>query len=127
MPHSTSILLYRYIMKGCKMNTEKRSSARRSQSGQIHVDVVGANGSERTRYEGAMKDISKTGVRLHGKHPIEKNAMLELLIEFEQDHSQYNLSGSVKWVTETTESEFIAGLELQESISKDISLWRKQF
>jgi len=107
------------------MNTEKRMSARRMQSGQVHVDVI--NATENTRYEGAMKDVSKNGIRLHGKHPIEKNTMLELLVEFEQDHSQYSLLGNVKWVTETTEHEYIAGLELLESKSKDISQWQENF
>ena len=109
------------------MNMEKRSSVRHLQNGQIHVDVVKSNQVKSTRYEGAMKDVSKNGIRLHGKHPIEKDTMLKLLIEFEQDHSQYSLSGNVKWVTETTEHEFIAGLELLESSSKDISQWREQF
>lgn len=109
------------------MNNEKRRSIRRSQSGQVHVDVSEAGVRDSHRYEGAMKDISKNGIRLHGKHPIEKDTMLKLVIEFEQDHSQYSLAGSVKWVTETTEHEFIAGLELQESNSKDISEWREQF
>jgi Tfp pilus assembly protein PilZ len=108
------------------MNTEKRKSNRRSCKGQVHVDAT-ESGKHSYRYEGAMRDISINGVRLHGKHPIEIGAKLKLLIELEQNNSQYSLSGSVKWVTETTEHEFIAGLELQESNSKDILQWREQF
>jgi len=112
------------------MVEEKRNHPRRSQNGQVHVDILTASNEsieEVIRYEGAMKDISPNGIRLHGKHPLEKNAVLELMVEFEADHSKYNLSGSVKWVTETTENEFVAGLELTENDSKDINSWRSNF
>ena len=112
------------------MVEEKRSFPRQTQSEQVHVDILKASNEtidSNVRYEGRMKDISHNGIRLHGKHPLEKNATLDLLVEFEADHAKYNLSGCVKWVTETTEHEFVAGLELSESESTDINKWHQIF
>ena len=112
------------------MIEEKRNYPRRSPNGQVHIDILKASNEKidtRIRYEGAMKDISPNGIRLHGKHPLEKDAVLELLVEFEADHAKYSLSGSVIWVTETTENEFVAGLELADGESRDIALWREIF
>ena len=112
------------------MTDEKRVYPRQSQNGQVHVDVIRAEDGENDgaiRYEGAMRDVSQNGIRLHGKHPIEKGANLSLVVEFESNNKHYSLAGSVRWVTETTEHEFIAGLELTDAESKDIESWRNIF
>ncbi len=112
------------------MYEEKRSHSRRSQNAQVHVDLVKAsNESIQTaiRFEGSMWDFSSNGIRLHGKHLIIKDANVELLVEFESDHFKYSLMGDVKWVTETTEHEFIAGVELDQSNSPDINKWQEKF
>ena len=112
------------------MFKEKRTHSRRSQNAQVHIDLVKAsNESIKTaiRFEGSMWDFSASGIRLHGKHLIVKDASVELLVEFEVDHSTYSLIGDVKWVTETTEHEFIAGVELDQSHSPDINKWQEKF
>jgi hypothetical protein len=112
------------------MTEEKRIYPRQSKNGQVHVDVLNTESgaqAESVRYEGAMRDVSQNGIRLHGKHPIEKGANLSLVVEFESNHQHYTLSGSVRWVTETTEHEFVAGLELSDSVSTDIESWRRIF
>jgi len=112
------------------MMEEKRSSVRRSENGAVHVDVLAVSDQASNsiiRYEGSMRDISLNGIRLHGKHALEKGSILELLVELESNDSKYNLSGNVKWVTETTENEFVAGLELVEGKSSDISAWQAIF
>jgi len=108
------------------MMEEKRSSARRSENGAVHVDVLAESNSV-IRYEGSMRDISLNGIRLHGRHPIEKNSKIDMLVEVESNDSKYNLSGSVKWVTETTENEFVAGLELIEEKGSDMVAWKAIF
>jgi len=112
------------------MVEEKRNHPRKTQNEQVHVDILKASNETidtSVRYEGLMKDISHNGIRLHGKHPLKKNATLELMVEFEADHAKYNLSGSVKWVTETTEHEFVAGLELTDKDNTDIDKWHIKF
>jgi len=105
---------------------EKRSSVRRLEKGTVHVDVMATPDSV-IRYEGSMRDISLNGIRLHGKHPIEKNTTIDMLVEIESTDSKYNLSGNVKWVTETTENEFVAGLELIEGKDADMVAWKTIF
>ena len=112
------------------MVEEKRNYPRQTQNEHVHVDILKASNETidtSVRYEGRMKDISHNGIRLHGKHPLEKNATLELMVEFEADHAKYNLSGCVKWVTQTTEHEFIAGLELNDNENTDINKWHQKF
>jgi len=111
------------------MIEEKRNFPRYSQNGRVHIDILNAthqSTNSKIRYEGTMKDISNNGIRLHGKYRLEKNSVLELLVEFEADHSQFNLSGVIRWVTQTTENEFIAGLELDKQ-SADASQWQDKF
>lgn len=112
------------------MVVEKRNSPRQTHQGQVHVDILKASNENikaSVRYEGAMKDISLNGIRLHGMHPLQKHAIVEMLVEFEDNHKQYNLSASVVWVTKTTEHEYIAGLSLTQDSSKDFNLWKKLF
>lgn len=111
------------------MVEEKRSFPRYSQNGRVHVDILNADyqsANSKIRYEGTMKDISNHGIRLHGKHRLEKDSVLELLVEFEADRSRFNLSGVIRWVTQTTENEFIAGLELDKQ-SADAGKWQDKF
>ena len=110
------------------MFQEKRSSVRQNKNAAVHVDVISNtnHSDEPVRYEGSTKDISQQGIRLHGKHPIEKGQLVELMVELEADHSQFRLKGDVKWVTETTESEYIAGLKLLDS-SSDFAKWQAVF
>ena len=112
------------------MVEEKRNHPRQAQNEEIHVNILKASNEKvdsTIRYVGRMKDISHNGIRLHGKHPLEKNAIIELMVEFEADHAKYNLSGCVKWVTETTEHEFVAGLELNDNENTDINKWHQKF
>lgn len=109
------------------MLEEKRGHRRRSLDSQIHIDLIKASNETSVRYEGSMWDFSASGIRVHGKHPIAKGAKLELQIEFEFDKVKFKLSGLVKWVTKTTENEYIAGLELDEACSQDIEKWHERF
>lgn len=112
------------------MVTEKRAFPRLAQHGQVHVDLLKESNKKNDasiRYEGAMRDISPNGIRLHGKHPLEIGSELELLVELEDNHTQYNVSGRVKWVTETTEHEFVAGIELMQNNSQDFIDWHNSF
>jgi len=111
------------------MVEEKRSYPRYSQKGPIHVDIIHISNEQldsNIRFEGAMRDISQSGIRLHGKHPLSQGAHLELLVEVESNQTKYKLQGSVKWVSETTEREYVAGLKIDAS-SSDFSAWQNSF
>ncbi len=111
------------------MATEKRGYPRQSEQGPIHVDVLEISDqslAESVRFEGAMKDLSRSGIRLHGKHPISQGSTLQLLVEVESKQSKFHLKGNVKWVSETTEHEFVAGLEITED-SQDLNDWQQSF
>lgn len=110
------------------MVNEQRCQSRYDLADQVHVDILYASNEEITekiRYEGTIKDVSSNGIRLHGKHRLEKDATLDLSVELEKDHSVFNLSGMIKWVTSTTENEYIAGLKLVNNA--DISRWQGHF
>lgn len=110
--------------------SEKRSHPREVTNEQVHVDIVNAsneNIDDSIRYEGALRDVSRDGIRLHGKHRLEKSTQLDLLVEFESNHSKYRITANVMWVTETTENEFIAGLELDAEKTTDLQSWQKRF
>ncbi len=111
------------------MVEEKRGYPRQSQQGPIHVEILEISDQQlesSVKFEGAMKDVSQSGIRLHGKHPISMGATLDLVVEIESSQSKYTLKGDVKWVSETTEHEFVAGLEIAAD-SQDFSNWRKNF
>ena len=111
------------------MVEEKRGYPRQSQQGPIHVDILDMsdqNLKSTVRFEGAMKDISKSGIRLHGKHPISMGSTLDLVVEVESSRVKYSLKGNVKWVSETTEHEYVAGLAI-DAESQDFSNWKKSF
>lgn len=111
------------------MLEEKRGYPRQSLQGPIHVDILEMSDQDlqsSVRFEGAMKDISQSGIRLHGKHPLSKNSILELEVEVESSRVKYSLKGNVKWVSETTENEYVAGLEIDSS-SQDFTNWQNSF
>lgn len=111
------------------MTEEKRAFQRLSKNGLVHVDVTQISNEELdslVRFEGVMKDISELGIRLHGKHPLSKGAKLDLRVQIDSNDSKYNLQGAVKWVSETTEHEFVAGLEIDFN-SQDFKAWQKSF
>jgi len=112
------------------MFEEKRGYRRRSLDSQVHIKLIKASNQSigtNVRFEGSIWDFSVNGMRVHGKHPIEKDTTLHLQIEFEFDKAKFALSGIVKWVTKTTENEYIAGLELDEAHSQDLDQWRERF
>jgi Tfp pilus assembly protein PilZ len=111
------------------MVEEKREHPRQSQQGPIHVDILEMSDQKlqsSVRFEGAMKDISQSGIRLHGKHPISRGSTLELMVEVESSRVKYSLKGNVKWVSETTEHEYVAGLEI-DADSRDFANWKNSF
>ena len=112
------------------MFQEKRTTVRTEKNAAVHVDVISTSGDtlgQKIRYEGSTRDISQQGIRLHGKHSIKKGSILDMFVELEADHSHYRLKGDVKWVTETTEHEYVAGLQLIEGESTDFSEWKEHF
>jgi hypothetical protein len=67
--------------------SEKRVYPREAIVEQVHVDILQASNEmikDKIRYEGVLIDVSS-----HGKHRLEKSAQLDLLVEFESNHSEY--------------------------------------
>ncbi len=112
------------------MQHEKRNHARKNPEASVifTIDSESESGqASEIRLEGQSKDISATGLRIHGKHRVEIGQQIKLWVEIKQDFHKYHLVAMVKWVTETTEGEFIAGLEIDEEKSEDHLDWLTQF
>ena len=78
-------------------------------------------------FECRSKDLSAKGVRIHGQHSVPLNQDVELVIHMGIDKQAYILSGKIKWTTETTENEHLAGIELSDNQETDIGKWQKLF
>jgi len=112
------------------MQQEKRSHARQKPEANVIFTIDNAlDGNQHAdiKLEGKSKDISATGLRIHGKHAIEKGQYIKLWVDIPQTSHKYHLVATVKWVTQTTEAEFIAGLEIDEEKSEDHLEWLAQF
>jgi len=112
------------------MQREKRSHARQNPEASIifTIDNTSESGQQaEIKLEGKSKDISATGLRIHGKHAVEKGQQVKLWVEIDQSSHKYHLVATVKWVTQTTEDEFVAGLEIDEDKSEDHLEWLAQF
>ncbi|MBV1908923.1 MAG: PilZ domain-containing protein [Kangiellaceae bacterium] len=111
------------------MKQEKRGHPRIHLKSLVHVIVNKISNEEldsSVRFNGDSKDISVSGIRFYGKHPLSKGNQLGLTVEVGSEKANYKLSGSVMWVSETTEREFIAGFEIDAS-SVDYSRWLQIF
>ncbi|MDQ7050775.1 MAG: PilZ domain-containing protein [Enterobacterales bacterium] len=112
------------------MQHEKRSHARQNPETSIIFTIdntVDGIQQAEIRLEGKSKDISATGLRIHGKHAVEKGQQIKLWVEIAQASHKFQLVATVKWVTQTTEDEFVAGLEIDEDKSEDHLEWLAQF
>ena len=110
------------------MTDERRKSIRISQREIVQVELVIENTNiPPLFFECSSRDFSKQGIRLHGHHPLERDIDVNLMVHMESENRNFNLSGTIKWVTETTEKEYLAGLYLSDSNDTDIDEWHMLF
>ena len=110
------------------MNIERRRHQRKLQQERVIVNVETADEQHQTfEYECNSRDLSPTGVRLHGDHALKLNSTLDLQVHLQNAHMDYSLTGVVKWVTETTEHEHLAGVELDSTRAGELSRWQSLF
>jgi len=110
------------------MNIERRQHQRKLQQERVVVNAVTADKQHQAfEYECSSRDLSAKGIRLHGNHPLELNCELDLQVHLQNAHMDYSLTGVVKWVTETTEHEHLAGVELDSARAGELSRWQSLF
>ena len=110
------------------MISERRQHIRYLRQDLIKVDVVLAQKPEESMvFDCYSKDFSRNGIRLHGHKLLELGSQLTLVVHLEHGESMYNLNGVIKWVTETTEHEVVAGIELIDDNTSDIKQWQSLF
>lgn len=108
------------------MTDERRAEARQVQNEAILVDVS-LIGEKPIVFECSAKDLSPQGVRLHGEQLLKLNSQVDLLVRMPSKQENYRLTGVVKWITETTEKEHLAGIQLSDNIHTDVNEWKKLF
>lgn len=107
---------------------ERRAHAREIQQEQVKVDVVSQeNPSEVLTYDCFSRDFSISGVRIHGSQSFELGTEVNLVIHMSDVKKDYGLQGTIKWFTETTEHEVVAGIEFNQERSTDLQDWQKLF
>ena len=110
------------------MVAERRQAYRFPGKEQVKVDVISEDAPNQTlEFECFARDLSKQGIRLHGHQDLQLHAELSLKVHMKDKNQDYQLSGKIKWVTETTEREVIAGVELSDEDSQDWQQWQKLF
>lgn len=110
------------------MTEERRLYARVAGEELVKVDVVSDdNPAQLMIFECNSKDFSSKGIRLHGHQSLELNAQVNLVVHMSEHKQDYNLAGTIKWVTETTEHEVLAGIELSGDDATDLEKWQVLF
>jgi Tfp pilus assembly protein PilZ len=108
------------------MTDERRSEQRQEQDEQVSVKVA-LVGEEPISFSCSVADLSSRGIRIHGEQLLKINAHVDLAIRFEGKPQEFRLTGVVKWTTETTEKEHLAGIQLSDNVHTDIGDWKAMF
>ncbi|TQV86855.1 PilZ domain-containing protein [Aliikangiella coralliicola] len=110
------------------MTDERRRAIRISRQETVKVELVIEDSNiPPLVFECNSRDFSRQGIRLHGRQPLEKDIDVNLMVHLQEEQKDLNLVGTIKWVTETTEKEYLAGLQLSESSDTDIGEWHLLF
>jgi len=110
------------------MQQERREHTRELQQEHVKVDVISKESPKQNlRYDCFSRDFSKSGVRVHGNQSFELGTHVQLVIHMSEQKKDYSLQGVVKWFTETTEHEVVAGIEFDNTHSSDLEDWQKLF
>ncbi len=110
------------------MQQERRAHAREIQQEQVKVDVISQQApSENLSYDCFSRDFSKSGVRVHGNQSFKLGTQVSLVIHMSEQQRDYNMQGVIKWFTETTENEVVAGIEFNRSDATDLKDWQSLF
>ena len=107
------------------MPEERRAHARQIQEERVQIDVISENDpSEKIIYDCFSRDLSAKGVRIHGSSSFKLGTQVRLVIHMSEHNKELNMEGTIKWITETTEHEVVAGIEFDEKLSSDLAEWR---
>lgn len=109
------------------MTEEKRQQTRQKTDNAVKVKVITDSPMKDNNFLCRISDLSNTGLRLYGDAPLKKGMTLGLLVELNDKPRRYTLNGVVQWVTNTTQKEYIAGIELIESPVSDYEVWQEFF
>ena len=110
------------------MIEERRKHIRESRQEKVIVNVITCEKeSKEISFECLSKDFSAKGVRLHGHQGLDLNTKVNMIVHLLSHKRDYSLAGQVKWVTETTENEQLAGVELLDMEGFDLAHWQELF
>ena len=110
------------------MVEERRKHNRTPQEELVKVDVVSdEKPSESMVFECNSRDFSEKGIRLHGHQKLDLHSHVNLVVHMSEHKQDYSLAGTIKWVTETTEHEILAGIELSDGQTTDLAKWQSLF
>ncbi|TQV72989.1 PilZ domain-containing protein [Aliikangiella marina] len=107
---------------------ERRAHPREIQEERVKVDVVSQESpKESISYDCFSRDFSRSGVRIHGSQSFNLGTVVSLVIHMSEIDRDFSMAGTIKWITETTEHEILAGIEFNDSRSADLSDWQGLF
>lgn len=115
-------------MTNQSLNDERRSAPRHALNEKVLIKVI-ADGDQShvMTFECNAQDFSQNGIRLHGHIPLHLDADLRLKVHLTSDNQDLCLHGLVRWTTETTEHECLAGVELLNDETTDFASWKNKF
>jgi hypothetical protein len=110
------------------MIKEKRQHLRTRHEESVKVDVISEGATEPpVTLDCFSRDFSHKGIRLHGHTTFNLNSHVNLVVHMSAEKRDYKLHGTIKWVTETTEHEVLAGVELLPNQGSDLTHWQAKF
>jgi hypothetical protein len=72
-------------------------------------------------------DFSANGLQVIMDRPINLGSILQLCVEFTEEHERYNLVGEVRWVSRTRfEEHFLVGFMLLDAGHSRIEDWKRK-
>lgn len=109
------------------MSQERRVELRKNHQQPVLISATLENQNQPVEFTCSSRDISKNGIRLHGKSMFELGVRLNIHVHLDAQSGDYQLLGIVKWVTETTEKEHLAGIQLLPESGTDFQRWQATF
>lgn len=108
----------------------KRSEPRIASQVAVFVETYSAPSSEAVSTNIVISktlDVSANGLQVVMDSPLHIGSILQLCIEFTQDHQRYHLVGEVRWVSRTRfEKHFLVGFMLLDAGQSHIEDWKQK-
>ncbi len=107
---------------------DKRGEPRIHSEVAVFVETFSAPSGESRHHNIVISktlDMSANGLQVVMDCPINLGSILQLCVEFTEEHERYNLVGEVRWVSKTRfEKHFLVGFMLLDSDHCHIEKWK---